>query len=252
MRNICLCFFFSCLFLFCTDKNKLKTENEQPNTVVGIVQMVETEQEAAEGDYISEENSLGFFNPIGILGTGVINIELYVEDKNQEYVHFDELTIYNDSGCKDVFCSYDLNRAWDPPEGLNIIPIYNSIDYGWYCFVCTGSNTDSYEIAINRTGKKCIKKDKNVKYYSWEGFFNAVFTVNPTDANPLRESPSDNAAIVNPYPNGGDVEPEPEDYYQEIRLQDEWLRIKYEKSGIEGWLRWRRGNDIIADISISW
>ena len=244
MYNLYLCFFYSCILLSCTGVNKSKPEAEPQNFVVDIVQIIESEPDFIQEDIVYEESSLQFFNPIGLLGNGLINVELYVYE-NQESITIDSLTMYNDPECLQPFCSYDLNS--DLPKGKDITPIYNSINYGWYCFVCTDSNDNSYEIAINQTERKYLKKEKNIKYYTWEGFFDSVFTVNPTDENPLREFPSDSAAIVNLVE--GD---EPEDYHQKVKLEDEWLHLKYEKSGIEGWLRWRNGKDIIVDISISW
>jgi len=231
------------LFLAC----KGKKQNDEPETSIDSTHIA-PEQKIIQDD-IFEESSLEFFNPIGILGIGVINILSYVESENQEYTHIDKICIYNDPECKDLLCCYTTDKAWKPPMGIT--PIYNSIEYGWYCFVCTGSNTNSYEVAINRTDKKYVRKDKNIKYYTWGNFFDAVFTVNPTEENPLREEPSDDAPKVNIF-DDEDIGGDPEDYYQEIKLQGEWLHIKYEKSGDGGWLRWRKGNDIIANISISW
>ena len=245
-----LSFFYSSLLLSCAGANKQQPAIEPQNFAIDTVQIVEAEQEATPEETIYEEHFLEFFNPIGILGEGLINVEAYVKDK-QEYIHIDKIMMYNDPECRDLYCSYELNRTDYLPKGKHIIPIYNKIDYGWYCFVCTGSNANSYKIAINQTERKYIKKDRNIRYYTWEGFFDAVFCVNPTEENPLREYPSDDAAIIDIYENDG-VGDEPDDYYQEVKLKDEWLHVKYEKSGLEGWLRWRKDNDIIVEISISW
>lgn len=242
--------FLSCFSLSCIGRQERKnqdfrsdiTDTSQPDT---------SQVEVIQEDAITEESSLDFFNPIGVIGTGVVNILSYVEDGNNEVDHFDRITIYNDSLCQDIFSSYAIEHSYRPPKEKNIIPIYNSMNYGWYCFVCTASNNDSYEVAINQTEKKYLKKDRNINYYTWGNFFDSVFTINPTDENPLRELPADDAAVVDIYTNDSE-EDLPEDYYQEVRLEGEWLHIKYEKSETEGWLRWRRGNDIIVEISISW
>ena len=238
------------MLLSCTRVNKQTSEVEQQNVTVNVIQEIEIEQDIVSEDTCYEESSLCFFNPIGLLGKGLINVKMYVEEE-PETLYIDEITMYNDPECQNPFCSYDLNRVSYLPKGKNIIPIYNSIEYGWYCFVCTDLNSDSYEIAINQTERKYIKKDKNIEYYTWERFFDAVFTINPTEENPLRVVPADSAAIVEPI-YGDELGDEPSDYHQEVKLEGEWLHLKYEKSGIEGWLRWRRGNDIIVEIFISW
>ena len=244
-------FYFGFLFSVfgCINKNHSDSVQKSP-TVNQEVVPGDTIQEIVPENTIYEESNLDFFNPIGILGEGLINVLPYVED-NQEYVYIDKIMMYNDPECQNIFCSYDLNRTWYLPKGKNIIPLYDSIDYGWYCFVCTGFNADSYEIAINETERKYIKKDINIEYYTWEGFFDAVFTINPTEENPLREYPFENAEIIDIYAGEGEWD-EPDDYHQKVELKDEWLHLKYEKSGIEGWLRWRKDNDIIVNISISW
>jgi len=240
--------FCGCLLLSCTGgTNKQQSETKQLNNTLSAAINEEIVQEDTN---VYEESHLNFFNPIGVLCEGLINILPYMEE-NQENIYFDKIIIYNDSECKSVFCSCDLDNTGYLPKGKNIIPVYNSIDYGWYCFVCTDSNTDFYEIAINETERKYIKKDKNIIYYTWERFFDSVFTINPTEENPLRESPSNDAEIIDIYANDWNWD-EPDDYYQKVEMKDEWLHLKYEKSGIEGWLRWRKGNDVIVDISISW
>ncbi|NDV68680.1 hypothetical protein [Dysgonomonas sp. 25] len=251
IRNLILYSLFFCsLFFSCTGENKAKTETDQP-AIDETLKSAGIPSEIVYKDSFSEENTLAFFNPIGIIGTGLVNISSYIEDENHETVSFERIVIYNDSACENLFCDYNIDRANNPPKDKNIIPIYNSIDYGWYCFVCTASNADSYEVAINGTDKKYIRKNRNIKYYTWENFFQSVFTIDPTEDNPLRESPSDDAPVVDDL-TSKDEGDEPEDYYQEVRLEDEWLHIKYKKSGHEGWLRWKKGNDVIVDICISW
>ena len=120
-------FFCGCLLLSCTGgTNKQQSETKQLNNTLSAAINEEIVQ---EDTVIYEESYLNFFNPIGVLGEGLINILPYVEE-NQENIYIDKIIIYNDSECKSVFCRYDLDNTGYLPKGKNIIPVYNSIDYG--------------------------------------------------------------------------------------------------------------------------
>lgn len=207
----------------------------------------------AEGEIIDENvgQGLDFFNPIGVIGNGVVMVEPYIQPSETEVIHFEKLSIYNDSACRELYSRYNFFHYDSLPKGKNIVPLYNNAEYGFYAFVLIDENTDSYQIAINKEGRKYVKKEQNIKAYNWKEFFERVFFIGTSDKNPLRSAPDDKSPVLNPdkYNNEDNIDIYSE---REVEVHGEWLKMTYPLADNEEyWIRWRRGNDIIIEIYIS-
>ena len=226
------------LVIGCSNKDKPAEQN-----IVAVGDIAVADEDITDIEEY-EEGSLEFFNPIGIIGTGVVQIDNYIDGVEQYY---DSISIYNDLACEDLYSKYDFATTYGTPKGKNIIPIYNKADYGYYCFVCVGSHSGAYEIAINAKDRKYIEKAPNIKYYDWEQFFNKVFYLDPAEGDSFRVSPDDNAEAVE-FENYDDYELYDD---RETKLEGEWLHLNFPKAGKQAWVRWRRGDDIIITVYIS-
>jgi len=239
MSNKVFIFLILLAFLSCSNNPDNRKADASAETRLDLLPAPESEEKADE----YEEQSLDFFNPIGVIGTGVIQVDAY----NDQGMQYDSISLYDDQQCKVLYSRYDFVNTYGTPKGKNIIPLYNKSDYGYYCFVCVDRNTTSYEVAINKDGRKFVKKEPNIRYYNWEEFFGKVFYIDPAKGEHFRTSPDDNAEII-----------EFEDYddyelYDErvTRLSGEWLHLYFPKAEKEAWVRWKRGNDIIVQIYTS-
>jgi hypothetical protein len=220
------------------------------------IENVAGDEHYAEQPEEERGNDLSWFNPIGVIGTGVVDVKeyrVYNEGTDiQDVKSFKKITLYNDAKCTDVYSRYNYVDVYGTPKGKNIIPVVNSVDYGWYSFICTADKGTAFEVAINKNDRKYVKKEENIEYYNWEKFFNLIICVNEDEdsGNRFRELPDDAAAIVIVEEQDADNNGLDDVWEQEIKLDGEWLHVNFLKLKKSAWLRWRKGNDIIVSFSL--
>jgi len=197
-----------------------------------------------------EDAVLEYFNPIGVIGKGVVMIDPYSENEEDSEHKF--LSIYDDAACRNLYTRYNFVDSYKLPKGKNLSPLYFKVDYGYYCFICTAETKDSYEIAINKTERKYLKKEKKTTFYIWERFFERILGIESSEDNPFRTAPDDNAPVINSekYDNIDNFI----DIYSErkVEIHGEWMKMTFPKADNEVyWIKWRKGNDIIIRTYIS-
>ncbi|BFP43261.1 hypothetical protein FGF1_41060 [Flavobacteriaceae bacterium GF1] len=123
-------------------------------------------------------------------------------------------------------------------------------EYGLFIMVCKGLESGIYVVDFNeQTGyidnqkHESLLTFKTSRQYVLEGY------PNPTEANPLRANPSDDAEIIIGFT---------EHSYISVEIQGDWLKVKDDKDcypgeepseqDIIGWVRWRKDGEIIIDI----
>lgn len=141
------------------------------------------------------------------------------------------LNIYNEDG------SLWKTYVDSIPDAV-ITPFRMKPDYSLIVFRCIGKTSLGYEVVVNEEHNiiKYIKTNaQGFVHESWEEHILGLNGIGfDQESNPLKESPSDNAATVS-------LEGVKDESFSGVSIQGEWLHVKTE-NGTEGWIRWHDAN----------
>lgn len=207
-------------------------------------------------NFINLNPDYPFLAEDSIIGIGIVTIS------NSASTYDQKLSIYNVSGNiiatvehqkNDVVTKYK-GKSYHRNDNLNPLSprlFITNPDYFSLAFDCIISDNDFYTVILNRqTGEtaKIKKSDKSYQFETIEAFVER-WTENGIDfdrsSNPLRKSPNDKSEHLNNNIQdkykiwGGD----------RVSLKGDWLEIKTPETEERGWIRWRRGNQILIRMS---
>lgn len=126
-------------------------------------------------------------------------------------------------------------------------PAHQKIDYGILALKVISLTKDWIQLEVNKqTGRTAWLDVSAVTFRSWEVFLLSVYaieTLNPEE-NPLRSRP-----LLHSSPTLADGST-----FSPIEIRDEWMRVEvfndsYESVG-QGWIRWRKGNELLISYSL--
>lgn len=139
-------------------------------------------------------------------------------------------------------------KRWLKPEGF-------ALEYSFFVFRCKNRTDNWYEVIIdNESGQTLwLKKSTVTKFSSWETFLTGVLGVNvlqdPKQA--IRTSPLDTAKEINYKVT---------DCFRAKSMKGDWIEIYTDdhcdnpESGTiikSGWIKWRRGEQLLIGYSIA-
>jgi hypothetical protein len=126
-------------------------------------------------------------------------------------------------------------------------PYAFKIDYSLLMFICTGIDGDKYKVIVNsETGlEKYIKKENLWILRNWQDhMINSVVSIDfDIKNNPVRLKPEEEATMQKV---GEDIDP----VIDPIEIKGDWLKIMYWENEREmnGWIKWKVGNQIIVTL----
>lgn len=202
-------------------------------------------------DYINSYQ----FEPDGpIRGIGLIEIDSERDYLGKDLIIYDnkgkpKITIRvtdNDVTTKLEDKSFSRNNDANP---FNPRQFGDNPDYFRLIFDCTKSTNKYYEVVINQKTSETgfIKRaDSLFKFETVIEYVNDWISLGldfDRIENPLRQEPSDNAAII--------LNDDPKKYKiwraEKIEMKGDWLKIKT-RDNEEGWIRWRLDDQIIIKL----
>jgi hypothetical protein len=203
-------------------------------------------------DYLNQDSEYPFVAEDSIIGIGIVTISDTIETYNKK------LSVYNTSGKviatvelkeSDVITVY-RGKTYNRHDSLNLFSprLYiTNPDYFRLAFDCTSSDNEFYTVIINRQSGETAKIKKHDKFFKFQTI--EEFVDNWTgigidfdrSTNPLRKSPSDKAE---------DINNNKQTTYkiwsaEKISIKGDWIEIKIEDTEETGWIRWRKGNQIL-------
>ena len=187
-----------------------------------------------------------------IIGIGIVtpsesfdhyNDILYIYgDDNKVMVQVDEIA-------NDIVTLY-AKVAYDRFDTLNPLSprlFSKNADYFSLAFDCIRTDNDFYYVLANRrTGVllKIKKSDKNFKFQSIEEYaerWTGYGLDFDRSTNPLKKSPSDTSESF--------YHPKQKEYkvwsVKRDSLNGDWMHVHFEYTNETGWIRWRKGNQIL-------
>jgi hypothetical protein len=138
----------------------------------------------------------------------------------------------------------------------SFLTAFEDFGHGWKIFQCVGESDKRWAICDNEKTEKIfwIAKDSTTHFQSWSDYW--INQGGVSSGSPIRKGPSDKSPqlkIDSVY-----------DYYFAVEaVQGDWLFVCYdrhrgsenglenERSGTIGWVRWRKGNEIFASVTVA-
>ena len=183
------------------------------------------------------------------LGIGVVEIEFdastvvefYEKPADQAYARriefFDDKNI-GSWNIKDL----DKHQLWLKPEVL-------WLDYSQFKFRCKSVTGDWLEVIVNnQTGRTYwIRRTAGTAFIRWEEYLQGVWVNRLAEKmQPIRKQPAETAPEI-PYQTS--------DCFRVRSVMGEWMEIFSDEDcesppGVtikSGWIRWRRGNELLID-----
>lgn len=124
-----------------------------------------------------------------------------------------------------------------------------AFDSGIEVFVirCIGKTDSTYTVIVNenRDIVKHLKKHKSLCFETVEKHVSHLLVSTDFETNPVRKTPSDNAAIVNTTEDETDL-------IHSIEVKDEWIKIEnLDTNKVLGWIRWKKGDRFMIKMFYS-
>lgn len=122
-------------------------------------------------------------------------------------------------------------------------------EYGLFVLKCIGKSDEFYEAELNNKKILIPTDSQHVEFKTLNEFILDTYPI-PTESNPLKIEPNENAAIVNNY----------EEYtFISLEIKGDWVKVKDDKdcySGeypsekeVNGWIRWRKDGKFILKVA---
>jgi len=228
-----------------THKKNIQITEKIKDTSISIQKQETQVRNVDKIKTVSDEPKEGFL---------FINISsIYYQERKLAILNaeHDTITFFNSTKVRIGDNEYDIINQEHLYKEKVIVKSFDP-EYGLFILDCKDSSKpDFYEIIINREkgfiSKRGNNKDilnfKTPEQYVLEGY------PNPTNENPLRLNPSDDAEIVPGFL---------EHTYVSIEINGDWLKVRDDKDcypgeepskkDIIGWVRWRKNGKIVIDI----
>jgi hypothetical protein len=185
------------------------------------------------------------------LGTGIVKIEfndktvLDFYSKPTDKVHSKRIEFFDDKEINSWnIKNLKTEQTWLKPEVL-------WLDYSQFSFRCKSTNDEWLELIVNNNSGQTywIKKNKTTIFLTWEEYLKQMFAVNrlADHKQKIRKQPSDTA---------DEIKYEGRDCFQVISLKGDWIEIfttdycdqgQNKKEIKSGWIKWRRGNELLIN-----
>lgn len=192
-------------------------------------------------------------NPVSSLGTGIV-------------VAPDKFDLYDDSLLAKKYKRIDI--VHDPK--LTVTPKYFEADYGIVHFVCISQSAKAYKILINYSVEKYLPKQKDSRFIPWDSYILQSFGVRrivdekhkPKTIETLYTEPQDDSKPI--------AIPQGHEMFCPMQVKGDWVQVQYDcfynqdnnkhegqpcqkyiaecKTGVTGWLRWRKDNQVLIEI----
>lgn len=229
--------FFLCLIFLssCQEKSTV-------NSDVKIKEPNEHSVTYNEQDNSDSLNNCAYDNPVVSIGIGL--------------VQGTDLVLYNDSTFEDLFIKYNIGSG--KPINKRVCSKYYKPEYYIMHFVCLSETNKYYKVIINYDEIKYLVKDSTSKLLSWEDYILSSFGIRPNNNQELKKQPHLNSDKIENYSS--------QDIFCPIEVKGEWVKVRFDCQNdselIEpcnssekkcpnetiGWLKWKKGNEILVEI----
>lgn len=206
-------------------------------------------------DFLNQDSTYSSVAEDSIIGIGIVTISDTVD------IYDKKLSIYSASGKvittverqeSDVITIYK-GKTYNRDDSLNPFSprLYmTNPDYFRLVFDCIEVDNEFYTVIINRqTGEtaKIKRRDKFFKFETIEEFVNNWIVLGfdfDRSTNPLRKSPSDKSENI----NNAKLTKYKIWRAGKISIKGDWIEIIIEDEEEKGWIRWRKGNQILIRL----
>jgi hypothetical protein len=203
-------------------------------------------------DYLNSAPEYPFVAEDSIIGIGIVTLSDSINTYDEKLRIYDEagkimITVeQKDSDVITIFKGKTFDR-YNATNPLSPRLFITNPDYFRLIFDCISIGKDSYKVIISKqTGEtaEIKKEDKFFQFQSMETFVDEWTTIGldfDRSKNPLRKSPSDNSEIIK---NNKEAKYKIWQAGKKL-MQGEWIKIQIENTNEKGWIRWKKGNQIL-------
>ena len=180
--------------------------------------------------FIFSQNTLTEFKSCGI---GIIAMT------NNQSLN-DTLKLYSDSTCK-VLIYNDIPSFND----TILSPYYFKPDYGLVQFILQEKYPDCYKILYWDTLTAFCKKNKSVKFITWEELLlnSTGFSLLDNKENSVRKEPNEKSVALN-----WNTKTFTEDNFKIVKVKGDWIFVINKMTNQCGWVIWRKQNKLLIEI----
>ncbi len=162
--------------------------------------------------------------------------------------------IFNDSLLTKKFGSYKLYS-----ENDNICSFFWKPDYSIMHFICLEETKKSYKILINYDEVKYLPKGKKYAFKSWENYLLQSYGLSnlPDTELVVKKEPNEHAKTIA-------TKLDKTSSFCAYEVKGDWVKIGFScseeltcnkqskscKEKISGWIRWRKGNELLVQIAL--
>lgn len=202
---------------------------------------------------IQQSGDCGYNNQVSSLGIGLVIAPV-------------KFQIYCDSLLNEKVADWDVYKD---AGSINLCSKFFKPDYGIMHFVCIAKSERAYTVLVNFSEIKYVPNTKDYAFKTWKEYIFQSLGIRPTSSDGsfvknyrLRTTPNDNGDTL-VVPNGHDL-------FCAMEVRGDWVKVRYDcfgnndnslhagepcqsyigkcKNALTGWLRWRRGNELLIDI----
>ncbi len=230
--------FFFCLSVLiaafsCNEDTSVNISNEVSKNNVQVSSVV------------SDSIECSFDNEVLSLGEGIVIVP-------------EKFEIFNDSLLTDTFSA--KNMYSDNCSG--ICSKFYKPDYGIMHFVCLRKTKNAYEIIVNQSEIKYFPKTTEYIFENWNDYIINSYGIRRKKEQPLMQFPEESSDTLL-VPNGYDM-------FCPIEIKKDWVKVKCDcfyneeqneqtgepcssyinkcKNPLTGWIRWKKGSQLLVDI----
>lgn len=215
------------LMFICFSCTTSKIQDEQPIIQAQIPQVGEIEM-APQTNYTEIGNS-----------TGIIVLK-------DNYNKKDTVKIYNDDGS----LWYKFTYYYDDSDGKFDYPNDEFRPYAFHpdnfvlALEVIKVEISEYKIIVNKKTRlvKKVKKESFLQFLTWDQYVLNAFSIGFNhEVNPIQKEPQKES---------GTIAYKQENIYHPIKIQGEWLQIKWGSEGNwnYGWIKWKEENRLLIEI----
>lgn len=152
----------------------------------------------------------------------------------------DTLKLYSDSTCKDLI--YNNIPSFDDTI---LSPFYFKPDYGLVHFILQEKYSNCYKILYRDTLTAFCKKDKSVKFITWEALLlnSTGFSFIDNKGNTVRKEPNEKSIALN-----WNNKTFTKDNFKIVKVKGDWIFVKNKMTNQSGWVIWRKQNKLLIEI----
>lgn len=218
------CLFISSLFMFgCKENNEGNNKESENHTKKADSLIVENEAVAVSAalDSLEYQNDK-YFNHLGIGVVQFTNVDAKIQ-------------LYADENMQKSISNHVL--------GADVIPFFYKPDYGILFFSCVEENQNNYKIYLKDNKVAYLKKEKEIKYFSWNDFLkNEIVGLSSKDPEANLYADAVNGKQID------NSELSTDDEIDITDVEDNWVQIDNKTVKKTYWMKWREEENLLVSL----